>query len=84
MWDVKGFNALFLYLKLYEAGSGTDLFLTAAGDCIFYFMPVAIGLTAARNSRLQTLQGSQSEWRWFIPQFKLGFRYRKADHDVVC
>ncbi|MDT2499281.1 beta-glucoside-specific PTS transporter subunit IIABC [Enterococcus avium] len=54
---LKGFNALFLYLKLYEAGSGTDLFLTAAGDCIFYFMPVAIGLTAARKFKVADFTG---------------------------
>ncbi len=54
---LKGFNALFLYLKLYEAGGGTDLFLTAAGDCIFYFMPVAIGLTAARKFKVADFTG---------------------------
>lgn len=54
---LKGFNALFLYLKLYEAGSGTDLFLTAAGDCIFYVMPVAIGLTAARKFKVADFTG---------------------------
>ncbi len=54
---LKGFNALFLYLKLYEVGSGTDLFLTAAGDCIFYFMPVAIGLTAARKFKVADFTG---------------------------
>ncbi|MFI3620136.1 beta-glucoside-specific PTS transporter subunit IIABC [Enterococcus avium] len=54
---LKGFNALFLYLKLYEAGSGTDLFLTSAGDCIFYFMPVAIGLTAARKFKVADFTG---------------------------
>lgn len=54
---LKGFNALFLYLKLYEAGTGTDLFLTAAGDCIFYFMPVAIGLTAARKFKVADFTG---------------------------
>lgn len=54
---LKGFNALFLYLKLYEAGSGTDLFLTAAGDCIFYFMPVTIGLTAARKFKVADFTG---------------------------
>lgn len=54
---LKGFNALFLYLKLYEAGSGTDLFFTAVGDSIFYFMPVAIGLTAARKFKVADFTG---------------------------
>lgn len=54
---LKGFNALFLYLKLYEAGAGTDLFFTAVGDCIFYFMPVAIGLTAARKFKVADFTG---------------------------
>lgn len=54
---LKGFNALFLYLNLYAAGSGTDLFFTAVGDCIFYFMPVAIGLTAARKFKVADFTG---------------------------
>lgn len=54
---LKGFNALFLYFKLYETGSGTDLFLTAAGDCIFYFMPIVIGLTAARKFKVSEFTG---------------------------
>lgn len=54
---MKGFNALFLYLKLYEAGSGTDLFFTAAGDAIFYFMPIVIGLTAARKFKVADFTG---------------------------
>lgn len=54
---LKGFNALFLYFKLYAAGSGTDLFLTAVGDCIFYFMPVVIGLTAARKFKVSEFTG---------------------------
>lgn len=54
---LKGFNALFLYFNLYEAGSGTDLFLTAAGDCIFYFMPIVIGLTAARKFKVSEFTG---------------------------
>lgn len=54
---LKGFNALFLYFQLYQAGSGTDLFLTAAGDCIFYFMPIVIGLTAARKFKVSEFTG---------------------------
>lgn len=54
---LKGFNALFLYLNFYTAGSGTDLFLTAAGDCIFYFMPIVIGLTAARKFKVSEFTG---------------------------
>lgn len=54
---MKGFNALFLYLKLYEAGTGTDLFFTAAGDAIFYFMPIVIGLTAARKFKVADFTG---------------------------
>ncbi|EOH94871.1 beta-glucoside-specific PTS transporter subunit IIABC [Enterococcus pallens] len=54
---LKGFNALFLYLKLYEAGSGTDVFLTAVGDSIFYFMPILIGLTAARKFKVSEFTG---------------------------
>ncbi|MBO1306704.1 PTS glucose transporter subunit IIA [Enterococcus sp. 669A] len=54
---LKGFNALFLYLGLYEAASGTDLFFTAVGDSIFYFMPILIGLTAARKFKVSEFTG---------------------------
>lgn len=54
---MKGFNALFLYLGWYAAGSGTDLFMTATGDSIYYFMPVVIGLTAARKFKVREFTG---------------------------
>lgn len=47
---VKGLNALLVFLKLYTATSGTYTMLNGIGDAIFYFMPVILGYTAAKNS----------------------------------
>lgn len=69
---MKGFNALFLYLKWYEAGSGTDLFMTAAGDSIYYFMPIVIGLTAARKFKVREFTGLVIGAALVYPTIQLG------------
>ncbi|OJG71653.1 PTS system, beta-glucoside-specific IIABC component [Enterococcus phoeniculicola] len=54
---VKGVNALFVFLKLYENTSGTYTMLNGIGDAIFYFMPVILGYTAAKKFRLNPMVG---------------------------
>ncbi|WP_042461589.1 beta-glucoside-specific PTS transporter subunit IIABC [Neobacillus dielmonensis] len=46
---IKGFNALFLSLKLYENTSGTYHILNAVGDSVFYFFPIFLGYTAIKK-----------------------------------
>jgi PTS system beta-glucosides-specific IIC component len=69
---MKGFNALFIYLNWYQAGSGTDMFLTAAGDSIYYFMPIVIGLTAARKFKVQEFIGIVIGASLVYPTIQLG------------
>ncbi|MDR2465550.1 MAG: PTS transporter subunit EIIC, partial [Streptococcaceae bacterium] len=49
---IKGLNALFLFLNLYPNTSGTYLMLNGIGDAIFYFMPIAVAITAARKFKV--------------------------------
>jgi PTS system beta-glucosides-specific IIC component len=46
---IKGFNALFVSLKLIDATSGTYQVLNAIGDSLFYFFPIFLGFTAAKK-----------------------------------
>ena len=61
---VKGLNALLVFLKLYTATSGTYTMLNGIGDAIFYFMPVILGYTAAKNSGC--INGRDRDWRSFM------------------
>lgn len=54
---IKGLNALFLFLKLYEQTDGTYVVLNAIGDSLFYFMPVVIGYTASKKFNLKPMVG---------------------------
>ncbi|WP_434798514.1 beta-glucoside-specific PTS transporter subunit IIABC [Terrisporobacter vanillatitrophus] len=54
---IKGFNALFVFLSLYTATSGTYLILNAIGDSIFQYMPVILGYTAAKKFGLKPFVG---------------------------
>lgn len=54
---IKGLNALLVFLKLYEATSGTYVMLDGIGDAIFYFMPVILGYTAAQKFKLHPMVG---------------------------
>ena len=46
---IKGFSALFLALGWLTESSGTYQILFALGDALFYFFPVFLGFTAAKN-----------------------------------
>lgn len=46
---IKGINSLFVFLQLYENTSGSYAMLNSIGDAIFYFMPIAVGITAAKK-----------------------------------
>lgn len=46
---IKGFTALFLFLGWLSEGSSLHLMLQAAGDGLFYFLPVFLGYTSAQK-----------------------------------
>ncbi|MBT9775083.1 PTS beta-glucoside transporter subunit IIABC [Clostridium sp. MCC353] len=54
---VKGFNALFVALKLYDSACGGYLVLNAIGDGLFTFMPLFLGYTAAKKFKLKPMLG---------------------------
>ncbi len=54
---IKGFNALFLFFKLYPNTSGTYIMLNAIGDSMFMFFPIIIGYTSARKFKLNPFTG---------------------------
>lgn len=55
---IKGFNALFLALGWLKATSGTYIILNAIGDSLFYFLPVILGITAAKKFNLDIIVGA--------------------------
>lgn len=46
---IKGFTALFLFLNWIPEGSNLHVMLQAAGDGLFYFLPIFLGYTAAKK-----------------------------------
>lgn len=46
---IKGFNAMFLAFGWLSATSGTYIILNAIGDSLFYFLPVILGISAAKK-----------------------------------
>ncbi|WEV51023.1 beta-glucoside-specific PTS transporter subunit IIABC [Lactobacillus sp. ESL0731] len=46
---IKGFNAMFLAFGWVAQTSGTYIVLNAIGDCLFYFLPVILGITAGKK-----------------------------------
>ncbi|MDR1033774.1 MAG: beta-glucoside-specific PTS transporter subunit IIABC [Bifidobacteriaceae bacterium] len=46
---IKGFNALFIFLKWYTETDGAYIIFNAIGDSIFRFLPVIVGFTAAKK-----------------------------------
>ncbi|MDE7314055.1 MAG: beta-glucoside-specific PTS transporter subunit IIABC [Eubacterium sp.] len=54
---VKGLNALFVALKLYEDTGGGYLIFNAVGDGLFHFLPLFLGYTAAKKFRLKPMIG---------------------------
>ncbi len=55
---IKGFNALFLAVGWLKATSGTYIVLNAIGDSLFYFLPVILGITAAKKFNLDIIVGA--------------------------
>ncbi|TCS80086.1 beta-glucoside-specific PTS transporter subunit IIABC [Pectinatus cerevisiiphilus] len=49
---VKGFTALLVALSIIDAKGGTYQILTTVGDGFFYFLPIFLGLTAARKFKM--------------------------------
>lgn len=54
---IKGLNALFLFLKLYQQTDGTYVLLNAIGDSLFYFMPIVLGYTSSKKFKLNPMVG---------------------------
>lgn len=54
---IKGLNALFIFLNLYSATSGTYALINTIGDSVFYFMPVFLGYNAAKKFSLDPMVG---------------------------
>ena len=54
---IKGFNALFLTMKLYTNTSGTYQILNALGDSLFFFFPIFLGYTAAKKFKASPFIG---------------------------
>jgi beta-glucoside PTS system EIICBA component len=46
---IKGFNALFVALGLYNNTTGVYQILNAVGDALFYFFPIFLGFTAMKK-----------------------------------
>ncbi|MDR2832299.1 MAG: beta-glucoside-specific PTS transporter subunit IIABC [Streptococcaceae bacterium] len=54
---IRGLTALLVFLGAFERGSGTFIMLDNIGDSAFMFMPVIIGLTAARKFKVNDFVG---------------------------
>lgn len=54
---IKGFTALFVAFDLLDAKSGTCQVLQIVGDAFFYFLPIFLGLTAARKFKMNEFTG---------------------------
>ena len=54
---IKGLLALFSAVGIAPAGSGTYIFLNAAGDSLFYFFPIILGYTSAETFGLNKFVG---------------------------
>ena len=54
---IKGFTALFMAVGLVDAKSGMAQMLNILGDMFFYFLPIFLGLTAARKFKMNEFTG---------------------------
>ncbi|RHW44864.1 PTS beta-glucoside transporter subunit EIIBCA [Bombilactobacillus bombi] len=55
---IKGFNAMFVAFGWLKATDGTYIILNSIGDSIFYFLPVILGITAARKFKVDIIVGA--------------------------
>jgi len=54
---IKGFNAMFVALDFIDGNGGTYQILQTIGDGFFYFLPIFLGLTAARKFKMNEFSG---------------------------
>lgn len=54
---IKGFNAVFTALGLYNETDGVYIMLNAIGDAMFQYMPIILGYTAAKKFKLKPFIG---------------------------
>lgn len=54
---IKGFLALFTYMKWMDPTGGTYIILYAIADCLFNFMPIFLGFTASKKFGLNQFIG---------------------------
>ncbi|WP_308555378.1 beta-glucoside-specific PTS transporter subunit IIABC [uncultured Lactobacillus sp.] len=54
---IKGFNTLFVSINWYSQTSGTYNVLNAIGDAMFMFLPIILGLSAAKKFNLNQYMG---------------------------
>ncbi|RHW51201.1 PTS beta-glucoside transporter subunit EIIBCA [Bombilactobacillus bombi] len=55
---IKGFNAMFVAFGWLKATDGTYIILNAIGDGLFYFLPVILGISAAKKFKVDIILGS--------------------------
>lgn len=55
---LKGFLVLLTVLHVLSAKSGTYLILNAAGDALFYFLPIMVGFSTARAFKINEFVGA--------------------------
>ena len=54
---IKGFTALLIAIGMVSADSGTGQMLSIIGDAFFYFLPIFLGLSAARKFGMSEFTG---------------------------
>lgn len=54
---IKGFNALFIALGLYNNSNGISVLLDGIGDSLFMFLPIFLGYTSAQKFNLKPMIG---------------------------
>lgn len=55
---LKGFLVLLTVLHVLDAKSGTYMILNAAGDALFYFLPIMVGFSTARAFKINEFVGA--------------------------
>lgn len=55
---LKGMNALFASLHWLKNTDGTYIILNAVGDSLFYFLPVILGISAAKKFKVDIITGA--------------------------
>lgn len=69
---IKGLNALLVAFGVLAATDGTYLLLNAVGDAIFTFLPIVVGMSAARKFKLNEFVGLVLGAALMYPSIQLG------------